>query len=148
MKLTVFLTFIPGFVSSLSSHFPNDLKLNIFKIIKPIRSMAQTPGHLIPNSITYWMAANGYTNLLHKVQMRSLWATSRLSYYIILYYIIILYRKILIISPGLIFVQNAFLLGLFWGSLFSEGLVIGRNFAFQNEFGMSIKTAKNVKRTA
>ena len=37
----------------------------------------------------------------------------------------VIYRKILIISPGLIFVQKAFLLGLFSGSFFSEGLVTG-----------------------
>ena len=48
------------------------------------------------------------------------------------------YRKIPMISPGLIFVQKAFLLGLF-----SEGLVIGRNFAFQNGFGLSIKTSSS-----
>ena len=48
----------------------------------------------------------------------------------------VIYRKIPIISPGLIFVQKAFLLGLF-----SEGLIIGRNFAFQNELGLTIKTA-------
>ena len=47
-----------------------------------------------------------------------------------------LYRKMPIISPGLIFVQNAFLLGLF-----SEGPVIGRNFAFENGFCLVIKTA-------
>ena len=35
------------------------------------------------------------------------------------------YRKILIISPGLIFVPKAFFLGLF-----SEGLIIGGNFVF------------------
>ena len=29
------------------------------------------------------------------------------------------------------------------GSLFSEGPVIGRNFAFQNGFGLSIKTASS-----
>ena len=34
------------------------------------------------------------------------------------------------------------------GSLFSEGLVIGRNFAFQSGFGLSIKPAKNTKITA
>ena len=38
-------------------------------------------------------------------------------------------------------VQKAFLLGLFSGSLFSEGLIIGRNFTFQNGLGMTIKTA-------
>ena len=42
------------------------------------------------------------------------------------------YRKIPIISPGLIFVQK-----VFWGSLCSEGLIIGRNFAL----GLTIKTA-------
>ena len=41
------------------------------------------------------------------------------------------YRKISIINPGLIFVQKVFSLGLF-----SEGLVIGRNFSFQNGFGL------------
>ena len=46
------------------------------------------------------------------------------------------YRKIPIISPGLIFVQKAFLLGLV-----SEGLIIGGNFAFQNELCLTIKTA-------
>ena len=46
-----------------------------------------------------------------------------------------------IISPRLIFVQKAFLLGLL-GCLFSEGLVIGRNFASQNGFGLPIKTAE------
>ena len=46
-------------------------------------------------------------------------------------------------------VQKAFLLGLFSGELtFSEGLVIGRNFAFQNGFSLSIKTTKNTKITA
>ena len=35
------------------------------------------------------------------------------------------------------------MLGLFsgGGSLFLEGLIIGRNFAFQNELGLTIKTA-------
>ena len=51
------------------------------------------------------------------------------------------YHKIPIISPGLIFVQKAFLPAYFWGSLFSEGLIIGRNFAFQNGLGLTIKTA-------
>ena len=46
------------------------------------------------------------------------------------------------ISPGLIFVQKAFLLGLFSGSLFLEGLIIGRNFAFQNELGLTKKRPK------
>ena len=51
------------------------------------------------------------------------------------------YRKVSIISPGLIFVQKAVLLAYFRGSLFSEGLIIGRTFAFQNGFGLTIKTA-------
>ena len=45
-----------------------------------------------------------------------------------------MYRKIPIISPGLIFVQKAFLV-----SLFSEGLIFGWNFAFQNGSGLTIK---------
>ena len=53
------------------------------------------------------------------------------------------YHKILTLSPELIFAQNAFLLGLF-----SKGLVIGWNFAFQNGFGFSIKTAENTNITA
>ena len=53
------------------------------------------------------------------------------------------YRKIPIISHGLIklFVQKAFLLAYFWGSLFSEGFIIGRTFAFQNGLDLTIKTA-------
>ena len=50
----------------------------------------------------------------------------------------------------LIFVQKAVLVGLFsWepgirscGSLFSEGLIIGGNFAFQNGLEVTIKTAQ------
>ena len=51
------------------------------------------------------------------------------------------YRKIPIISPGLIFVQKAFLLSLFLEELISEGLIIGKNFAFQNGLGLTMKTA-------
>ena len=58
---------------------------------------------------------------------------------------VIKYGKIPKISPGLIFVQKAVYWAYFSGSLFSEGLVIGRNFAFQNGVGLSIKTAKNTK---
>ena len=58
-------------------------------------------------------------------------------------YLVFYTFKIQIISPGLIFVQKAFSL-----VLFSEGLVIGRNFAFQNGFGLSIKTAKNTKKNS
>ena len=46
------------------------------------------------------------------------------------------YHKIRIICPGLIFVQKAFLVGLF-----SEGLINGGNFAFQNGLDLTIKTA-------
>ena len=61
------------------------------------------------------------------------------------------YRKIPIISPGLILVQKAFFVGLIFGGgdVFSERLVILRNFAFQcftlSGFGLSMKTAKNTK---
>ena len=51
------------------------------------------------------------------------------------------YRKIPIISPGLIFVLKAVCWAYFRGSLFPEGLIIGRNFAFQNRLGLTIKTA-------
>ena len=46
------------------------------------------------------------------------------------------YRKITIISPGLILVQKGVLL-----DLFSEGLIIGKDFAFQNGLALTIKTA-------
>ena len=42
----------------------------------------------------------------------------------------IAYRKIPIRSPGLIFVKSLFCWAYFRGSLFSEGLIIGRKFAF------------------
>ena len=50
------------------------------------------------------------------------------------------YRAIPIISPGL---TELFCWAYFRWSLFLEGLVIGRNFSFQNGFGLSIKTASN-----
>ena len=53
----------------------------------------------------------------------------------------VLYRKFPTISPGLIFVQKAVLMGLFRGDLFSERLTIGRDFAFQNGLGLTIKIA-------
>ena len=49
-------------------------------------------------------------------------------------------RKIPIISPGLILLQRAFLVDLFSGSSFSEGLIIGRDFAFQNGLELTTKT--------
>ena len=51
------------------------------------------------------------------------------------------YCKIPIISPGLIFVQKAFSLGLFLGAYFWRGLLLEGIFAFQNELGLTIKTA-------
>ena len=55
------------------------------------------------------------------------------------------YHKIPIISPGLIFVQKAFMVSLFSGELISEGHIVGGNFAFQNGLGLTIKTAQNTK---
>ena len=46
-------------------------------------------------------------------------------------------------SPGLIFVQKTFLLGLFWGSLLLEGLITDGNFAFQNRLHLTIKKNKD-----
>ena len=52
------------------------------------------------------------------------------------------YRKILIVSPGVIFVQKASLLGLFWGELIFGGACCpGRNCAFQNWLGSTTKKA-------
>ena len=58
------------------------------------------------------------------------------------------YSKISIISPELILVHKALLMGLFSGELIFEGwggggggLVIRRIFAFQNGLGLTIKTA-------
>ena len=53
----------------------------------------------------------------------------------------ITYCKIPMIIPGLTFVQKAFLLGSLSGSLFSEGLIIGGNFVFQNGLDSTMKTA-------
>ena len=55
------------------------------------------------------------------------------------------YHKFPIISPGLMFCSKGFFAGLIFGdrSLFSEELNIGRNFAFQNGLGLTIKTAEN-----
>ena len=49
------------------------------------------------------------------------------------------YRKIPVISSGLIFVQRTFCWIYFRGNLFSEGLIIGGNFAFQYAMGLTIK---------
>ena len=48
-------------------------------------------------------------------------------------------RKIPIISPGLIFVQKAFLLGLFSVELIFGGSYYARNFVFQNGLGLTKK---------
>ena len=53
------------------------------------------------------------------------------------------YHKFPLISRGLIFVQRAFLLGLFSGEL-----IIGGNFAFQNGLDLTIKTAQTLLITA
>ena len=42
------------------------------------------------------------------------------------------YHRILIISPGLNLFKRLYYWAYFQGSLFSEGLIIGRNFVFQN----------------
>ena len=65
----------------------------------------------------------------------------KLGHFFKLLLLVLEYCKIPIISPGLIFVQKAFLLSLFLGALLSDGLIIGRNFAFQNGLGLIIKTA-------
>ena len=53
------------------------------------------------------------------------------------------YRKIPIISPRLWW---TYLQGGGGGGLFSAGLIIGGNFAFQNGLGLTIKTALNNKK--
>ena len=58
------------------------------------------------------------------------------------------YRKIPIVSPGLIFVQKVYLWANFQGSEFSEGLIIGGSFAFQNDLGLTMKNAQNTEITA
>ena len=65
----------------------------------------------------------------------------KLDHFFKLLLLVLEYGKIPIISPGLIFVQKAFQLSLFLGALLSDGLIIGRNFAFQNGLGLIIKTA-------
>ena len=48
---------------------------------------------------------------------------------------ILSYRKILKVSPGAYIFQRAFLRGLFLRSLYSEELMYGGKFAFQNLLG-------------
>ena len=45
------------------------------------------------------------------------------------------YRKIPKISPGLMFFKRPFWGAYFWRGLFSEGLIYGGKFAFQNRLG-------------
>ena len=49
------------------------------------------------------------------------------------------YRKIPIISPGLIFVQKAFLLGLFSGELIFRGAYYWKEFCISKEVGLDNK---------
>ena len=59
------------------------------------------------------------------------------------------YHKIPIISPGLIFVQKAFLLGLFLGKLIFRGACYQKEFCIsKNRCGFSMKATKNTKITA
>ena len=53
------------------------------------------------------------------------------------------YRKFPIISPGLIFVQKAFLLGLFSGELIFGGACYRKEFCVSKWCGLSIKTASS-----
>ena len=59
------------------------------------------------------------------------------------------YRKILIISPGLIFVQKAFLLGLFLGELIFGGVYYWKEFCISKWVGLdnknSLKHKDNLK---
>ena len=60
----------------------------------------------------------------------------------------LLYRKIPIISPGLIFVQRAFSLGLFSGELIFGGACYWKEVCVSNRVWLVNKTAKNTKITA
>ena len=51
------------------------------------------------------------------------------------------YRKILIISPGLIFVQKAFLLGLFLGELIFGGAFYWKEFCVSKWVGLDNKNS-------
>ena len=53
------------------------------------------------------------------------------------------YCKIPIISPGLIFVQKAFLLGLFLGELIFEGAYCWKEFSVSKWVGLDNKTASS-----
>ena len=56
-----------------------------------------------------------------------------------------MYRKIMIISPGLILAQKRLFYWVdFWEGLFSEGLIIRGEIALQNGLGLTIKTASSI----
>ena len=59
------------------------------------------------------------------------------------------FAKIPIIRPGLIFVQKAFLVGLFSGKLIFGGAYYWQEFCVSNELDLKIKTAEtpNTKTT-
>ena len=59
-----------------------------------------------------------------------------------------MYCRIPIISLGLSLFERIFYWAYSRGRLFSDGLVIGRNFAFQNKLSLTIKTTKNTQITA
>ena len=52
----------------------------------------------------------------------------------------LIYHKIPIISPGLIFVQKAVLLGLFLGELIFGGAFYKKEYCFSKWVGLDIKT--------
>ena len=61
----------------------------------------------------------------------------------IIVFTVYIYRKILIISPGLIFVQKAFLLGLFSGELIFEGAYYWREFCVSKWVGLDNKNSQH-----
>ena len=59
------------------------------------------------------------------------------------YVMLFKYRKIPILSPGLIFVQKAFLLGLFSGELIIGGANYWREFCVSKWFGLDNENSLN-----
>ena len=68
-------------------------------------------------SIERWKALNEMDHVSFKFYISTKWEAKMARY-----------RKIAIISPGLIVVQKAFCWTYFRGAYFSEGLIIGGNF--------------------
>ena len=62
--------------------------------------------------------------------------------------ILVAYRKIPIISPGLIFVQKAFLLGLFSGELIFGGACYWKEFCVSKWVGLDNKNSLKQLKTA